>query len=196
MSVDPIVVSAQIINNLQTVISRNVNITENPAVVTIGSIHGGNRDNIISETVEMIGTVRTFSDADEKLVYRRIKEIAEYTAKSAGATAEVILPFEHYYPVTFNNEKLTADMLPTLQKSAGKEKVILMVPETGAEDFSFFAQKIPGLYFFIGGLPKGHDPKTSGPHHTPSFIIDDSAFTTGVKAMCNLVIDYTEMNKK
>jgi amidohydrolase len=196
MSVDPIVVSAQIINNLQTVISRNVNITENPAVVTIGSIHGGNRDNIISETVEMIGTVRTFSEADEKLVYRRIKEIAEYTAKSAGATAEVVLPFEHYYPVTFNNEKLTADMLPTLQKSAGKEKVILMVPETGAEYFSFFAQKVPGLYFFIGGLPKGHDPKTSGPHHTPSFIIDDSAFTTGVKAMCNLVIDYMEMNKK
>lgn len=196
MSVDPIVVSAQIINNLQTVVSRNVNITENPAVVTIGSIHGGNRDNIISETVEMIGTVRTFSDADEKLVYRRIKEIAEYTAKSAGATAEVILPFEHYYPVTFNNEKLTADMLPTLQKSAGKENVVLVVPETGAEDFSFFAQKVPGLYFFIGGLPKGHDPKTSGPHHTPSFIIDDSAFTTGVKAMCNLVIDYMEMNKK
>jgi amidohydrolase len=196
LSVDPVVVSAQIINNLQTIVSRNVNITENPAVVTIGSIHGGNRDNIISEKVEMLGTVRTFSVADEKLVYTRIKELVEHTALSAGATAEVILPYEHYYPVTFNDEKLTAQMVPSLQKAAGKENVILSAPKTGAEDFSFFQQKVPGLYFFVGGMPKGQDPKTSGPHHTPSFIVDDSAMTTGVKALCNLVIDYTEMNKK
>lgn len=196
LSVDPIVVSAQIINNLQTIVSRNVNITENPAVVTIGSIHGGNRDNIISEKVEMLGTVRTFSVADEKLVYTRIKELVEHTALSAGATAEVILPYEHYYPVTFNDEKLTAQMVPSLQKAAGKENVVLSAPKTGAEDFSFFQQKVPGLYFFVGGMPKGQDPKTSGPHHTPSFIVDDSAMTTGVKALCNLVFDFTEMNKK
>lgn len=196
LSVDPIVVSAQVINSLQTIVSRNVNLTENPVVVTIGSIHGGNRDNIISESVEMIGTVRTFSEADEKLVYRRIREIAENTAKAAGGTAEVFVPFEHYYPVTVNNEALTASMLPTLQKAAGKENVLLVPAETGAEDFSFFAQKVPGLYFFIGGMPKEQDPKTSGPHHTPQFIIDDTAFKTGVKAMCNLVVDYMEMNKK
>ncbi len=196
MSVDPIVVSAQIINNLQTIVSRNVNITENPAVVTIGSIHGGNRDNIISEKVELLGTVRTFSQADEKLVYARIKELVEHTALSAGATAEVILPFEHYYPVTFNDEKLTAQMLPSLQKAAGKENVTLSYPKTGAEDFSFFQQKVPGLYFFVGGMPKGQDVKTSGPHHTPSFIVDDSAFTTGIKATCNLVVDYMEAYKK
>ena len=196
LSVDPVVVSAQIINNLQTIVSRNVNITENPAVVTIGSIHGGNRDNIISEKVEMLGTVRTFSAEDEKLVYARIKELVEHTALSAGATAEVILPYNHYYPVTFNDEKLTASMLPSLQKAAGKENVLLMTPKTGAEDFSFFQQKVPGLYFFVGGLPKGQDVKTSGPHHTPSFIVDDSAMTTGVKAMCNLVLDYMEMSKK
>jgi amidohydrolase len=195
-SVDPIVVSAQIINNLQTIVSRNVNITQNPAVVTIGSIHGGNRDNIISENVEMLGTVRTFTDDDEKLVYARIRQIAEKTAEAAGATAEIILPYEHYYPVTFNNEKLTAAMLPSLQKAAGKENVNLAPAVTGAEDFSFFQQKVPGMYFFIGGMPKGTDVKAAGPHHTPSFILDDSAFKTGLKATCNLVLDYMEMNKK
>jgi len=195
-SVDPIVVSAQIINNLQTIVSRNVNITENPAVVTIASIHGGNRDNIISEKVDMLGTVRTFSEADQKLVYDRIKQVAEKTAESAGATADVIVPYEHYYPVTFNNEALTAAMLPSLQKAAGKENVLLSAPKTGAEDFSFFAQKVPGLFFFIGGMPKGQDPSTAAPHHTPQFIIDDSAFTTGIRAMCNLVLDYMQMNKK
>ncbi len=196
LAVDPIVVAAQIINNLQTIVSRNVNITENAAVVTIASIHGGNRDNIISENVEMLGTVRTFTAEDEKLIYARIRQIAEKTAESAGATADVILPYEHYYPVTFNNEKLTADMLPSLQKSAGKENVRLVAAITGAEDFSFFQKKVPGLYFFIGGLPKGADAKTSGPHHTPSFIIDDSAFKNGLNAMSNLVLDYMEMNKK
>jgi amidohydrolase len=196
LSVDPIVVSAQIINSLQTVVSRNVDITKNAAVVTIASIHGGNRDNIIPESVEMLGTVRTFTDDDEKLIYSRIKEIAEKTAEAAGATAEVILPYEHYYPVTFNNEKLMAAMLPTLQKTAGKENVNLVPPITGAEDFAFFQQKVPGIYFFIGGLPKGADAKTSGPHHTPTFIIDDKAFKTGLKAMSNLVLDYMEMNKK
>ena len=196
LAVDPIVVSAQIINNLQTIVSRNVNITENPVVVTIASIHGGNRDNIISEKVEMLGTVRTFTAADEKLVYQRIKDIAEKTAEAAGARAEVIVPYEHYYPVTFNNEKLTAAMLPTLQKAAGIDNVQLVAPVTGAEDFSFYQLKVPGLYFFIGGLPKGKDKSMAGPHHTPSFIIDDSAFKTGLKALSNLVLDYMEMNKK
>ena len=195
-SVDPIVVSAQIINSLQTIVSRNVDISANPTVVTIGSIHGGNRDNIISENVEMLGTVRTFSDADEKLVYGRIRQIAEKTAEAAGATATVILPYEHYYPVTFNNEALTAAMLPSLQKAAGKENVLLSVPNTGSEDFSFYQQKVPGLFFFIGGMPKGKDPKTSGPHHTPSFFLDDSAFKTGLKATCNLLMDYMEMSIK
>lgn len=196
LSVDPIVVSAQIINNLQTIVSRNVNITQNPAVVTIASIHGGNRNNVISENVEMLGTVRTFTNDDEKLIYARIRQIAEKTAEAAGATAEVILPYGSYYPVTFNNEKLTAAMLPSLQKAVGKENVNLVPAITLAEDFSFFQQKVQGMYFFIGGMSKGTDVKNSGPHHTPFFIIDDSAFKTGLKATCNLVLDYMEMNKK
>jgi len=196
LSIDPIVVSAQIINTLQTIVSRNVNLTENPAVVTIGAINGGNRFNIISEKVEMLGTVRTFSDADETMVFNRVRQIAEKTAEAAGASASVELPYSVHYPVTFNNVALTTAMLPSLQKAAGADNVILVPAKTGTEDFSFFAQKAPGLYFFIGGLPKGKDPQTAGPHHTPEFIIDDSSFKTGVKALCNLVFDYMEMNKK
>jgi len=196
LAVDPIVVSAQIINSLQTIVSRNVNLTENPAVVTIGAISGGNRSNIISEQVEMLGTVRTFSNSDEMLVIERIRQIAEKTAEAAGATALVELPYSTHYPVTFNNVALTTDMLPSLQKTVGIENVVLIPPVAGAEDFSFFAQQVPGLFFFLGGLPKGQDPKTSGPHHTPQFIIDDSSFKTGVIAFCNLVFDYMDMTKK
>jgi amidohydrolase len=189
-SVDPIVVSAQIINALQSIVSRNVNITENPAVVTIGAIHGGNRGNIISEKVEMIGTVRTLSAADEKLVIKRINEVVSHTAQAAGATAVVDLPYESHYPVTYNDPALTARMLPSIQKSAGAENVKLVPPITGSEDFSFFAEKVPGLFLFLGGMPKGTDPKNAGPHHTPQFIIDDSGLILGVNTLCNLVFDY------
>ena len=194
-SIDPVVVGAQIVINLQTIVSRNVNITENAAVVTIGAFHGGNRSNIISEQVEMLGTVRTLSTADETLVYKRIRQIVEKTAEAAGATAILELPYSIKYPVTFNDVALTAAMLPTLQKSAGTENVMLVPAETGSEDFSFFAQKVPGLYFYIGGLPKGKDKASSAPHHTPEFFIDDSGFKTGLNAMTNLVLDYMEMKK-
>jgi len=193
--VDPIVVSAQIINSLQTIVSRNVNVTENPAVVSIGSIHGGNRFNIIPEQVEMIGTVRTLSNADEEMVYNRLKMIAEKTAEGEGASALVELPYTGHHPVMVNDEKLTAMMLPSLQKTAGTQNVILVPAETGAEDFSHFAQKVPSLYFYIGGLPKGKDKKISAPHHTAEFFIDESGFKTGINALCNLVFDYINMNK-
>lgn len=195
-SVDPILVSAQIITSLQQIVSRNVNITENAAVVTVGSIQGGNRFNIIPAQVEMAGTVRTLSDEDEKMIYSRIKQIAEKTAEAAGAEAVVELPYTIYTPVTFNNVALTKAILPSLQKSAGTENVVLVPADTGAEDFSYFAQKVPGFYFFIGGMPKGQDPKLAGPHHTPEFIIDDNAFKTGLKALCNLVFDYADEVKK
>lgn len=195
VGIDPIVVSAQIINNLQTIISRNVNLTNNAAVVTIGAINGGNRSNIIPEQVEMLGTIRTFTNEDEAFVLKRIREIVDHTAQAAGTTATVELPYSYRYPVTFNNEKLTAAMLPSLENTAGKENVVLIPAITGAEDFSFFAQKVPGLYFFVGGLTKGKDPKTAGDHHTPQFLIDDQAFKTGVNALSNLVFDYMEMKK-
>jgi amidohydrolase len=194
-SVDPIVVSAQIINNLQTIVSRNVNVTKNAAVVTIGAIHGGNRSNIIPEQVEMLGTVRTLSEADEKLVFERIRQIVTKIAEANGTEAILELPYSSHYPVTFNNIALTAKMLPSLQKSTGAENVVLVPAETGAEDFSFFANEVPGFYFYVGALPKGKDPETSAPHHTPEFYLDESGFITGVNAMVNLVVDYMEMKK-
>ena len=196
LAVDPIVVSAQIINSLQTIVSRNVKLTENAAVVTIGAIHSGNRSNIIPEEVEMLGTVRTLSVEDEAMVFARIKQIVEKTAEAAGATATLELPYSAHYPVTANDEKLTAAMLPSLQKSAGESNVRLAPAVTGAEDFSFFAQKVPGLYFNLGGLPKGKDSKTSGPHHTPTFFLDESGFKVGVNALANLVVDYMNQNSK
>jgi amidohydrolase len=194
-SVDPILVAAQIVNNLQSIVSRNVNITENAAVVTIGSIHGGNRSNIIPEQVEMLGTIRTLSNEDEAFVFERIRQIATHTAEAYGATVDLKLPYTTHYPVTYNDPALTNNMLPTLQRVAGKDNVLFVPAITGAEDFSFFAQEVPGMFFFLGGMPKGQDPKKAGPHHTPSFIIDDSGFITGINAMTNLVVDYMEMKK-
>lgn len=192
-SIDPIVVSAQIINNLQTIVSRNLNVTENAGVVTIGSIHGGNRSNIIPEQVEMLGTVRTLSAADEKMFVERIKQVVTKTAESAGASAEVLIPYSNHYPVTFNNISLTEKMLPSLQKTAGTQNVQLKAAVTGAEDFSFFQEKVPGLFFFLGGMPKGSNPLTAPSHHTPDFFIDDSGLLLGVKALSNLTLDYMEM---
>lgn len=194
-SVDPVLTAAQIITSLQSIISRSVNITENPAVVTIGAIHGGNRSNIIPETVEMLGTVRTLSEADEQLIFDRINQIAVKTAEANGAIAQVELPYSSHYPVTFNHVELTEKMLPSLKKSAGEDNVILVPAETGAEDFSFFANEVPGLYFYLGGMPKGKDPKDAAPHHTPDFYLDESGFLTGVIALANLAVDYLEMTK-
>ncbi|MEJ7821946.1 MAG: amidohydrolase [Chitinophagaceae bacterium] len=195
-SIDPIVVSAQVINGLQTIVSRNLNVTENAGVITIGSIHGGVRSNIIPEQVEMFGTIRALSVEDEKLLIERVKLIATKTAEAAGAVALVEIPYSSHYPVTFNDVALTNKMLPTLQKTAGTDKVVLVPAVTGAEDFSFFQQKAPGLFIFLGGMPKGNDPKKAPSHHTPDFFIDESGFTLGVKALTNLTLDYISMVKK
>jgi amidohydrolase len=189
-SVDPIVTSAQIINNLQTIVSRNINLKENPAVVTIGAINGGNRHNIIPEKVEMLGTLRALSDADEQILISRVKQIVNSTAAANGATAEIHIPFSVHYPVTYNDPALTAQMLPTLQHTAGASNAILGPPMTGSEDMSFFQQKVPGLDVFLGGMPKGSDPKNVASNHSPDFYIDESVFPLGVKTLCNLTLDY------
>ncbi len=187
---DPIVASAEIVNALQTIVSRNVNVTENPAVVTIGAINGGNRANIIPEKVEMMGTLRAMSREDEELLITRVKQIVTHTAEAAGVQADIQLPYTTHYPVTYNDPALTVKMLPTLQTVAGADNVILRPPVTGSEDFSFYEEKVPGLFFFLGGMPKGQDPRTAPSHHTPDFYIDESGFTLGVKALCNLTLDY------
>jgi amidohydrolase len=195
-SVDPIFVGSQIVTSLQQIVSRNMKLTENAVVVTVGAFNGGNRSNIIPRQAEMLGTVRTFTDADEVLVFNRVKQITEKTAEAAGATAVVDLPYTYNYPVTFNDVALTNTMLPSLQKSAGVENVLLVPAITGSEDFSFYAQKVPGLFFRLGGMPKGKDPKTAAPHHTPEFIIDDASFKLGIITFCNLVFDYAKGIKK
>ncbi len=193
MGVDPIVTAAQIINNLQTVISRNVKLIDNAAVVTIGSINGGNRFNIIPETVEMQGTVRTFTDVDEKLIFERIKQIAIKTAEANNAVAEVSLPYSVHYPVTFNDVNLTAKMLPSLQRTVGVNNAQLVSAKTGAEDFSFYQQKASGLFFNLGAMPINAKPTS---HHTADFFIDESSFAIGMLAFTNLVLDYMDAPKK
>lgn len=191
-SIDPIVVSAQIINNLQTIVSRNLDITQNAGVVTVGSIHGGVRSNIIPEQVEMWGTVRALSVEDEKLLISRIKQIATNTAEAHDATVDVEIPYSSHYPVTYNDPALTARVIPSLEKAAGKENVRVIAPHTGAEDFSFFQEKVPGFFFFVGGCPPDVDPAKAPSHHTPDFMIDEKGMLTGVKAMLNLTLDYMD----
>ncbi len=192
-SVDPIVTAAQIITGLQTILSRNVNITAAPAVVTVGAIQGGIRNNIIPEEVEMIGTIRTFGDEQQELVHRRIREVATHIAESAGAIADVQIGIG--YPATINPPDLTSKVMASLEAAAGKENIIAMDPVTGAEDFSFFQREKPGFFFFLGGMKPGGDPVTTPSHHTPDFFIDESGLIIGVKSLSYLVVDYMGMNK-
>ncbi|MFD2919231.1 amidohydrolase [Terrimonas rubra] len=189
-SIDPVVTSAQIINGLQTIISRNIDITKNPAVVSIGAIHGGIRQNIIPEKVEMIGTIRTYNKDHQQLIHKRINEVAKNIAVSAGASADVDIDI--LYPVTNNDSALTQKMLPTLQRVAGNQFVSLVELQTGAEDFSFYQQKVPGLFFFLGAMPKEVSAAQAAPHHTPDFFIDESSFVLGVRSLTSLTLDYLQ----
>jgi amidohydrolase len=187
--VDPIVVASQIVNGLQTIVSRQMSLTDDAVVVSIGSIHGGLRNNIIPESVEMVGTIRTLSVPMQKQVHEKIRRTATKIAESAGATAEVeIIP---YTPVTFNNVALTEKILPSLQRTAGKENVKLVKAVTGAEDFAKYQEKIPGVFYFLGGMPKGKNPNEVASHHTPDFYIDEGGFKLGIRSFCNIVLDYT-----
>ena len=193
LGVDPIVVSSQIILGLQTIVSRQLELTNNAAVITIGSLHGGVRNNIIPEEVNMEGTIRSLDAVMQRIIHERIKRTAEKIAESAGATAEVEISKE--YPVTFNHQQLMEKMVPTLQKINGRENATLTKAVTGAEDFSFFQEKVPGVFVFVGGMPKGKDVTETAAHHTPDFFIDESGMKTGVKTYCMLALDYLEMKK-
>jgi amidohydrolase len=191
--IDPIVIGAQIVMALQTIVSRTVNITEAPAVVTIGAFNGGNRFNIVPEQVELGGTVRAFNEDVRKDIHRRIRDIATKTAEASGATAAI--RYGIGYPVTVNDAALTERMAPTLKRVAGAENV-RVGPLTGtAEDFSFFQQKVPGMFFFLGVTPRDRDPKTAPQNHSPLFFADESALPIGVRALANLAVDYMFMQK-
>ena len=190
MGVDPIVVSSQIILGLQTIVSRQTDLTATPAVVTVGMIKGGNRNNIIPGEVEMEGTVRAFDPNIRKQIHEKIKKTATTIAEGAGATAEVQIFLGT--PVTFNNPQLTAQMTPTLQRIVGRAKVITANQQTGAEDFAFYQEKIPGMFFFLGITPPGGKPI---PNHSPYFFVDESALGVGIRAMSNLAVDFLESKK-
>jgi amidohydrolase len=186
--VDPVVIGAQIVMALQTIVSRTVNITEAPAVVTIGAFNGGNRFNIVPETVELLGTVRAFNEDVRKDIHRRIRDIATKTAEAAGGRAEITYGIG--YPVTINDTALTERMVPTLRRVAGAENVRIG-PLTGtAEDFSYYQQRVPGMFIFLGVTPKGQDPKTAAQNHSPLFVADESALPLGVRALANLAVEY------
>ncbi len=191
--VDPIVVASQIALGLQTIVSRQVDITEAPAVITIGSIHGGVRHNIIPDSVELAGTIRSFDIAMQSDLHERIRRTAEMVAEAAAATAEVQISRGN--PVTHNDPGLTKRMVPTLERILGTDLVRLTPPRTVSEDFSLYQKQIPGMFFFLGITPKGSDPAAAAPNHSPRFYADESALTTGVRALAHLAVDFIRQGR-
>lgn len=183
--IDPIVVSSQVVMGLQTIVSRQTDLTTTPAVVSIGMIHGGNRFNIIPDKVEMEGTLRVLDKKIQQTIQERIRKTARSIAESAGASAEVTI--EKYCPLTYNDPTLTQMMVPTLQRVAGKDKVLAGNQMTGSEDFAYYQEKIPGFYFLLNAKPEGGKPV---PNHSPNFYVDEKALVIGVRALSNLAIDY------
>jgi amidohydrolase len=184
--VDPIVTASHIVVGLQTVVSRQIDLTDSPAIVTIGQIEGGNRGNIIPDSVVMVGTIRTLNPDTRTLVHERVRRLAQSVAESQGATAEVTIGLG--YPVTVNDPSLTQRMLPSLRRVAG-DGVVLSPASMGAEDFSYFAQEVPGLFIGLGVSPP-EDPSKWHPNHSPLFYADERALETGVRAMASLAIDF------
>jgi len=186
--VDPIVVGAQIINSLQTIVSRQIDITQHPAVVTVGSFTAGVRNNIVPETATLSGTIRTFDAGVRSSIHKKIRAIAEQTATGMGAVATVEI--DPGVPVTFNDPLLTRQMVPTLERIYGEQSVFESPRVTGAEDFSFYQEQVPGFFFFIGGRPPELSAAQAIPNHSPFFYVDEAAFAPAVQAMTQLAIDY------
>ncbi|RFM27999.1 amidohydrolase [Deminuibacter soli] len=188
--IDPIAVSAQIIEGLQNIVSRQMELTKAPVVITVGKIHSGLRPNIIPEETIMEGTIRTLDSRMQAQVHERIKLTAAKIAEASGATAETSIDTKT--KVTFNDPALVQRMLPSIEAAAGKANVTAADWTTGAEDFSFYGDKAPAFFFFLGGMPLNQDPAKAAPHHTPDFYIDDSRLDVGVKIFCQLVFDYAK----
>lgn len=190
--VDPIVVTSQIVLGLQTIASRQIDVTKVPAIITVGSIHGGNRGNIIPDSVLMQGTVRTFDETMRADIHDRIRRTVEEIAKSAGASASVEFSSPNY-PVTINDTALTRRMVPTLQRAAGGNVKVAGI-QMPSEDFSYYQQKVPGLFVFLGIVPKGQDPAAAPKNHSPFFFADEAALPVGVRALSSLAIDWLSLN--
>lgn len=184
--VDPILISAKIIDGLQTIISREVKLTDEAAVITVGKITSGVRFNIIPESAELIGTIRSLDYDMQKIINQRMREMVPAIAKAYKG--EATIEIKDGTAITYNDPDLVAQMLPSMQRVAGKANVQVQKAITGAEDFSFFQEKVPGFYFFLGGMTPGNTE--SFPHHTPDFKIDDSGLILGVKTLTEMSLDY------
>ncbi len=185
--VDPISTAAQIVLGFNQIVARQTELTKAAAVISVGRIRAGVRNNIIPESAELIGTIRTLDTDMQDKIHADIRHTVEHIAAANGATADIEIT--RGYPVTYNDPELTTRMLPSLQRIAG-DKAVVIDAVTGAEDFSFFQREVPGLYFFVGGLPPGTRPEDAAPHHTPDFYIDEEGMRTGVRALATLAIDY------
>ena len=187
-SVDPIMISSQIINGIQTIISRNSELTKEGAVVSVGAIHAGIRSNIIPESAEMIGTIRTLDEDMQNVIHERLHAMVPQIAAAYGSTATITI--NKSTALTYNNEALTKMMVPTLERAVGAANVHVIKAITGAEDFSYFQQQVPGLFFFLGGMDPAMNPDNAPSHHTPDFVVQDEGMIHGVKVMVDLALDY------
>jgi amidohydrolase len=190
LSIDPVVTAAQFVQALQTIRSRTMSGHE-PGVVTIGTIHGGQRHNIIPAEVSLSGTIRTFRPEMSALAEKRLREVLKGVTEANGATGEVVR-YERGAPATINDTALTREIVPALERAVGKAHVSKIPPAMGSEDFSFFANEVPGFFYRLGQVKPG---TTSGDHHTPTFLADDGAIPVGVKAMSYIVYDYLARQK-
>lgn len=189
--IDPIVVAGQIIGSAQTIVSRQIDITKAPAVLSFGIVEGGVRNNIIPDEVYLEGTIRNFDMDNRAQIFKNLKTTAQMTAKASGAQAQVHI--HEGYPVTVNDIALTKKMLPTIERVAGKDKVHVNELVTGAEDFSFFALQVPGLFVFLGITPEGQNPASAPSNHSPHFYADEKALKTGTELYVNWVLDYANL---
>jgi amidohydrolase len=184
--VDPVYISSKIIDGIQSIISRESNLLKEAAVVSVGKIKSGVRFNIIPESAELIGTIRTLDYDMRDHIEKRMHEMIPAIAEAYGGTAEVSI--SESTDITFNDPELVAQMLPSMKKALGKENVLLTKATTGAEDFSYFSREVPGFYFFLGGMTPGNE--TPFPHHTPDFFIDEDGLIYGVKVLTQMSLDY------
>ncbi|MBB3007997.1 amidohydrolase [Cupriavidus alkaliphilus] len=192
--IDPIVVASQIVMGLQTIQSRQVNAMLEPSVITVGTFHGGNRMNIVPEKVEMMGTIRTYDEGMKKDIHARMKRTTEAIASSAGAEANFRVV--ELYNATINQPALTEKMAPTLQRVAGDGNWMITPKATASEDFSFYQEKVPGLFFNLGVTPRGQDVTKAPSNHSPEFYVDEPALINGVRALSSLTVDYMVMAQR
>ena len=186
--IDPVVVASEIVGSLQTIVSRQIDITQHPAVVTVGSFHAGVRNNIVPERASLSGTIRTFDPEIRLAIHDRIRRIAQNIGAAHGA--DVTVEIDPGVPVTYNDPRLTSRMLPSLKKIYGADNVYASGRVTGAEDFAFYQEEVPGFFFFIGGRPADIAPEDAIPNHSPYFTVDEAALLPGVRAMSQLAVDY------